>query len=315
MVGDADVHGEGSEQGFGGWSGGVPLIQGHVEDNPAIPAWREKGEILMFARTRILQVTGMIVALVLLAACGGVSGGTYTINANTGGWPGKWPWFWPEKSEFIVDKPFSENVPVSGQGRIRLDAVNGEIVITGNPGATSVTVTAELVVGSNVSQPDAETVLNQMEILVSALPDEILIQTLQPGRMDGRQYLVNYTINVPSDLSIDVTQVNGHVTVENIENSLLVTVENGSVYGSVSLPPGGEITLWTGNGNLDLRIPTSTSAELSARVDLGAITWDNLDFLNVVQTDRSLTGTLGNGTGLIDLDTGNGNIVVTGFDG
>jgi hypothetical protein len=265
----------------------------------------------MFARTRILQVTGMIVALVLLAACGGVSGGTYTINANTG----EWPWFWPNKAEFVVDKPFSENVPVAGQGKIRLDAVNGEIVITGNPGATSVTVAAELIVGSDMSRLDAENGLNQLGVLVSVLPGEILVQTLQPERLDGRQYLVNYNISVPGDLSVDVTQVNGHVTVENIENTLLVTVENGSVFGSVTLPPGGGITLWTGNGDIDLRIPKSTSAELSALVGFGAITCNNLDFLNVMQTDRSLTGTLGNGTGSIDLDTGNGNIVVTGFDG
>lgn len=287
------------------------MIPGHEEDNPATPGWREKGEILMFARTRILQVTWIIVALVLLAACGGVSGGTYTINANTG----DWPWFWPDKAEFIVDKPFFENVPVSGQGRIQLDAMNGEIVITGDPGATSVTVTAKLIVGSNVSLPDAENGLNQLGILVSDLPGEILVQTVQPGRLDGRQYLVNYTIEVPANMAIEVTQDNGHVNVENIENSLRVTVGNGSVYGAVTIPLGGEITLWTGNGDLDLRIPTSTSAELFARVGLGAIAWDNLDFLNVVQTDRSLTGTLGNGTGLIDLDTGNGNIVVTGFDG
>ncbi len=265
----------------------------------------------MFTRKGILHVTGMIVALVLFAACGGVSGGTYTINGSTG----DWPWFWPDKAEFIVDKNVTENVPVAGQGRIRLDAVNGEIVITGKPGATSVTVTAELIVGSNVSLLDAENGLNQLGVLVSDLPGEILIQTLQPGRLDGRQYLVNYTINVPSDLSVDVTQVNGHVAVENIENSLLVTVENGSVSGTVTLPPGGEITLWTGKGDLDLRIPTSTSAELSALVGFGAITWNNLDFLNVVQTDRSLTGTLGNGDGLIDLDTRNGDIDVTGFDG
>jgi hypothetical protein len=311
MVGAADVHGEGFEQGFGEWSGGVPLSPGHEEDNPAIPFWREKGEIYMFARTRILQVTGMIVVLVLLAACGGVNGGTYTINANTG----DWPWFWPDKAEFIVDKNVYENVPVAGQERFRVDAVNGEIAITGKPGATSVTVTAELIVGSNVSQPDAENGLNQMEIVVSELPGEILVQTVQPERLNGRQYLVKYNINVPSNLSVEVTQVNGHVTVENIENSLLVTVDDGSVHGTVSLPPGSEITLWTGKGDLDLRIPTSTSAEFSALVGFGAITWDNLDFLNVVQTDRSLTGTLGNGDGLIDLDTGNGNIDVTGSDG
>jgi len=258
--------------------------------------------------TRILQVAATIAVLTLLASCGGGEV-TYTING------GDWPWFWPDKPGFVVEKSFSKTVPVAGQGRIRLDAANGEITILGQPGAASVTVSAKIRVGSNVSRADAEDGLDRVEARAEALPGEILVQTLQPGTLDGRQYLVDYTILVPDDLAVEVAQVNGHVTVEDLGNSLLVTVDNGSVYGTVTLPPGGEITLWVGIGDLDLRIPTSTSAELSARVGLGAITWDNLDFTNLIQTSRSLTGTLGAGTGLVDLDTGNGNIVVTGFDG
>lgn len=307
------------------------MILVHEANNPTSPARRERGEIHMFTRTRILQVAGMIVGLALLAACGGVSGGNFTVN--TGGWTGKWPWFWPDKANFIVDGSFSESVPVAGHSRIHLDAVNGEIVITGQPGATSVTVTAEMQVGSNVSRPDAETGLNQLGILVADGSDEIFVQTLPPKTMDGRKYVVNYTITVPSDLAVDVTQVNGHVTIEAIESSLFVEVANGNVYlsdiygvatvsvesgsvdGIVTLPPGGELMISTGIGDIDLRIPASTSAELSALVGFGAITWDNLDLLNVVHTNRSLTGTLGEGTGLIDLDTRNGNINVSGFDG
>jgi hypothetical protein len=271
----------------------------------------------------------MIVSLALLAACGGVSGGNFTINTNTG----EWPWFWPDKAKYIVDKDVSENVPVAGQSRIRLDAGNGEIVITGQPGATSVRVNAELRVGSNVSRLDAENGMNQLGVLVAEGSDEIFVQTVEPKNLVGRQFVVNYNITVPSGIAVDVTQDNGHVTVMDIESSLFVEVANGNVYmsdifgfatvtvdhgsidGTVTLPPGGEIMISTGIGDIDLRIPASTSAELSALVEFGAITWDNLDLLNVVHTNRSLTATLGDGTGLIDLDTRNGNIDVNGFDG
>lgn len=307
------------------------MIPAHAPNNPSSPAWREKGEIHMFPRTRILKVAGMIVALALFASCGGVSGGTYTVNS--GEWPGTWPWFWPDKARYIVDGSFSESVPVAGHGRIRLDVGNGEVVITGQPGAASVTVTAELIVGSNVSRLDAETGWNQLGVLVTDGSDEIFVQTIPATNLGGRQYVVNYNITVPSDLAVDVKQVNGHVTVANIANSLVVDVQNGNVYlsdifgdatvgvengsvdGTVTLPPGGEIRLTTVNGDLDLRIPVSTSAELSALAGFGSITWGNLDLRNAVQTNRSLTGTLGAGTGLIDLDTWNGTIDVTGFDG
>jgi len=307
------------------------MILEHETTNPTSPAMREKGEIPMFPRRRILHVAGVIVALALFTACGGVSGGNYTIN--TGGWTGTWPWFWPEKAKFIVDGSFSENVPVAGHSSIRLEAVNGEITITGLPGATSVFVTAELQVGSNASLQDAETGLTQLGVLVADGTDEIFVQTLQPKNLEGRQYVVNYNITVPSHLAVDVTQVNGHVTVSSIESSLFAEVANGNVYlsdifgfatvsvdrgsidGTLTLPPGGQIMLSTVNGDIELRIPASTSAELSALVGFGAITWDNLDLLNAVHTNKSLSGTLGDGSGLIDLDTWNGNINVTGFNG
>lgn len=284
----------------------------------------------MFSRTRNLYVAVMIVALALLAACGG-GGSTYTINA--GGWSGEWPWFWPNPSTFVVDRDFSENLPIAGKSRIRLDADNGEIVITAQPDATSVTVAAELIVGSNVSRLDAEIGLDQLNVLAADRPDEIFVQTVPPMNTVGRRYVVNYHITVPRDLAVEVTQVNGHVIVEDIEGSLFVEVENGDVHlwdiigavtvsvengsidSTVTLPAGGEIMLSTVNGDIDLCIPASTSAELSALVEFGVINWDNLYLLNAVHTNRSLTGTLGGGAGLIDLETGNGNIVVAGFDG
>jgi len=190
-----------------------------------------------------------------------------------------------------------------------------------------------LQVGSNASLLDAETGLDQLGIIVADGADEIFVQTVQPKTMDGRQYIVSYTITVPSGIVVDVTQVNGHVTILNIESSLFVEVVRGNVYlsdifgaatasvddgsidGTVYLSPGGEILFSAGIGDIDLRIPTSTSAELSALVGFGVITWDNLDLLNPVDSNQLLTGTLGDGAGLIDLETRNGNIDVTGFDG
>jgi DUF4097 and DUF4098 domain-containing protein YvlB len=140
-------------------------------------------------------------------------------------------------------------------------------------------------------------------------------------------------MTVPSDLAVVVDHVNGHVSVEKIESAIIVEVDNGNVIlanisgdatarvvngnvaGTVTLPPDGEIRFSTVNGDLDVRIPRSTSAELSADVDNGTITWDNLDLMDTVHTTQALTGTLGEGAGLIELETVNGDIDLVGFDG
>jgi hypothetical protein len=76
----------------------------------------------------------------------------------------------------------------------------------------------------------------------------------------------------------------------------------------------GEIRFSGTNGDLDLSIPASTSAEFSAFADNGTISSSNLVIKDREQTGDSLTGTLGDGEGIIELLTVNGNIRVVGID-
>jgi hypothetical protein len=104
----------------------------------------------------------------------------------------------------------------------------------------------------------------------------------------------------------------GDVNAGNVDVELV----NGSVDGTVTLPAHGEIRFASGNGDLDLRIPASTSATFAAFVNnSGSISRENLDLTDVVQTNRSLTGILGDGAGAIELETTNGHVHVAGFDG
>jgi hypothetical protein len=263
----------------------------------------------MFKRTQNRRTLAMVLALGLLTACGDVSGVGVTIDR------GNWPWPWASGTDFFDTRTVSENVPVEEQKRIRLEGVNGQVAITAERGASSVRMSASLRVGSSESTQDAEEGMNQLEIRVTNRSDEVLVQTLQPNDPGGRQYVVDYTIIVPSHLVIDVHQSNGHVSAEGIENSLFVDVLNGTVEATVTWPFTGEIRLSAINGDFDLRIPTDMSAQLSAFVDTGTITVDNLDVVDAVRTDQTLKGTLGDGAGLIDLETMNGRIELAGFDG
>jgi hypothetical protein len=267
----------------------------------------------------------MAIALVLLSAC---SGSGNEINFTVQG--PNWPWPWINDAKFFAYETFTEKVTVTGHINFNLDGVNGAVVINGQPGGSAVTVTAEARVGSD-SFEDAQAGLDQLEISVTDNDSTIFVQTVQPVLIEGRQYVVDYTITVPSDLTVSLNTVNGHVTVNDMDNSVFVMVENGnvdfadifgdvavsvqngSILGAVTLPMDGEAVVSTVNGDIDLDIPTTTSAELFGLVSNGTVSWVNLELMDVTQTGNSLHGTLGDGTGLIDLTTVNGNIVVTGF--
>jgi len=45
----------------------------------------------------------------------------------------------------------------------------------------------------------------------------------------------------------------------------------------------------------------------------GPVSWHGLSLCDILVTERSLEGTLGGGAGLIDLQTVNGNVSVTGI--
>jgi len=213
---------------------------------------------------------------------------------------------------------------------LRLDAVNGDVAIVGETAARSVTVNAEMQVGSDTAE-DAKKGLDAMKVLVTDTSGEITVQTLQPASTGGREYAVVYTILLPADMDVTVTQNNGTVVVEKMESPVLVDitngdvrlanqsgsadvmVSNGSIHADVTLPPGGTILLSTGNGNIDLSIPKSTSAAFSALVANGTISVSDLEFTNAVQPPKSVTGTLGDGNGEIGLRVdANGSIFVHG---
>jgi len=286
------------------------------------PARRENGETHMTRKT--LKVAAMVVALALTAGCGDVNGPLVTVD-------GGWPWFWPDEPAYVAERNYSETAPVAGQAAVRVEAVNGTVHVVGQPGAASVAVSARLRVGSNASRRDAEEGASRLGILVADRGDAILVQTQQPAAGDGRQYLVDYTITVPGQLSVDVAQVNGHVSVLDVESSVLVEetngnvafsgvldaarvrLANGSVDGTVTLRPGGEIVASAIHGDVRLRVPRSASARVAARVGFGTIDWEGLELQDVVRTSRSLTGTLGDGAGRIDLETFSGNVRLVGF--
>ncbi len=284
----------------------------------------QEGGFKMKVKKLILLAGGLIFIMIMLTACGGGIETNFSVNNDGVGFPFNEP-------KYFAYETLTIELPIVNHMNIWLEAVRGDIVIEGQVNADSVIVIAEKRVGSD-SLEDAEEHMNELEVLVTDQIDEFIIQTIQPGNTQGRKYIVDYHIILPSDLETEVTLTHGDISVLNIQNWLKVDAVNGNVFlsnvfgnavvdlgnGSIDstmvLPLDGEIRMSTDNGNIDLSIPTSTSAVFAAYINIGSIRTYNLEFDGGVQTTQSLTGTLGNGEGVINLGTVNGNISVVGFD-
>lgn len=233
-------------------------------------------------------------------------------------------------TDFVATESFEYAVEVDQHFRLDLDAVNGAITITGIPNADSVIISGEKKVGSE-SLEDAQDYLPFLEVIVEDQITTVNVTTEQPANTYGRSFIVDYNILVPDSFYATVSAVNGLILVENINNNLniqnangqialdeidggvIATLANGQITGNITLPPDGTIRLSGANGDINLSIPDNTSAQFSASVANGAIYISNLILHDEQRTNNLVTGTLGDGSGVITLSVSNGTINVTGY--
>jgi hypothetical protein len=215
-------------------------------------------------------------------------------------------------TDVVAEETFSLEDNVTTQNTLSVAGINGTISVTASADADSVAVTGVRRVGSE-SFEDAQAHLPELQVQVSSTADEILVETIQPTETGGRNYTVNYTITIPEGMNVSVANTNGNVNLRQIVGSALVDLTNGRISARVTLLADGTIDLMTVNGNVELNIPQTTNADLSASVTNGNITVTNLTVQNEVLTTNSVQGTLGNGQGTIILRTTNGNITANGF--
>lgn len=246
----------------------------------------------MYPHARRLILVPSLLGLILASGCGGSDSG-FVDNR---------PW---------TEEPFSFDVPRGTQTTLRLQGVSGTIEVKGTPGATSVAIMGVKRVQANTLE-DATAHLTELKVAVTSSAAEVLVQTVQPKFSAGRNYVVNYTISLPQDIDCSIMSVNGQILADAIHGSVFLTLVNGQITASVTLPSGGEIDMSLANGNINLRIPQTTSAEFSATAAIGRITLTDLSLSNETVTPGSRTGTLGSGDGTISLDVGNGTIAVHG---
>lgn len=268
-----------------------------------------------------------------LAACGdGDSTGPSNGVANT---------------NFEASEDFSITIAVTTQNQLIVNGINGNVEVTGDPTATSVTVAGTKTVRSESVQ-DAQDNLSRLTVNTSNTATVVFAETTQPAQTGGRTFAVDYRITVPASLRVEVSNLNGNVDVlqliNNVEvvnlngnvdldevtgaasvtltngnigieghlGSAVATTVNGNVQVAGVLPLNGTFDLATTNGNAVAEVPQNTSALVTASLSNGQISVNNLTLSDLVQTQSSLSGTLGAGEGTIDLTTVNGDVDLNG---
>jgi hypothetical protein len=229
----------------------------------------------------------------------------------------------------VISVPFQFVEDATGKTGFRLIGINGNVTVIGLSTGETFTVSGFRQV-QNCSRSQAEAQIDDLQVDVDVTATEILVQTIQPVNTDPCSLVVQYDLTVPErlfgqiinvngevsiedlDEGVSVVNVNGLVTLEDVEDDVTVRLTNGDIVADARISGDEEIDLLTVNGNVGLTIPTTTNALLSIALANGTISVSNLTITNQTSTTNTLNGTLGTGEGLVILRTTNGNITLTG---
>jgi DUF4097 and DUF4098 domain-containing protein YvlB len=252
-------------------------------------------------------------ALLGLAACDiQVQDGKPSFDLNT-----------PEATE-----EWTRKYPLAPGGLVEVANLNGPIhVSAGDPGAVDVRA---VITAKALTETTARENLSKGRIEETVSPGSVKVETIVPRGVRG-SYEVRYEVRVPRDAQTQVSTTNGSVKADGVGGKLKVSVVNGTIeltdiggqvdavgvngslsarLSSVSAP----VRLETTNGLLSLQLPSTSKANLAARVVNGRLSISGLQVQEPTGNRiRNLETVLNGGGPEIDLRTTNGRISITGF--
>jgi DUF4097 and DUF4098 domain-containing protein YvlB len=220
-----------------------------------------------------------------------------------------------------VTQEFHRTVPLSADGRVSLGNINGDVEITGWS-------KNEVQIDAVKTAPDQQR-LDEMRIEVKDSSNSVDVQTRYPNRhVNNNPGSVHYTLHVPQNARLDkIDLVNGSLNLQSLSGEIKTDLVNGklrasdlagtadlaTVNGTVeanysNLNNVREIKLSSVNGTVNLLLPQSPNADVSASTVNGGISTDFPLTVKGKFVGKSMSGTLGSGGVKIDLSNVNGSI-------
>jgi hypothetical protein len=224
--------------------------------------------------------------------------------------------------------------PLAEGGQVEVTNLNGAIEVSSAPGSTVEVVAERTARGS--TDEEARKALSEIQIKEEVTPDKVRLEVprlrtegvhLGPGPSRSVLFRLRVPKNVSVRLSsrngqIQLTDLGGAVNAETTNGQILATglsgvldasTTNGGIRVKATAVQTGGIRLDTTNGSIELGIPASAKADISARCVNGSFKTDGLA-LQGEPTRRRYEGKLNGGGPLIELSTTNGGIRLSNAD-
>ena len=228
-----------------------------------------------------------------------------------------------------LTEEFHKTYPLSPQGRIEIDNLDGAVHIS--------TWDRNEVQVDAVKTAHTKERLDEAKIEIDADANHLSIRTTYPDHdhtfwHDGHHNdpaNVEYTLTVPRQARLDeIKLVNGALDLRGMAGEVRASCVNGSIHARELQGPAELKTVNGGldaevetpatglkfssvNGGVRVTLPSDTSADIHARTMSGSISNDfGLSEVRHQFVGRSLHGELGSGSSRIDVSTVNGSIEI-----
>jgi hypothetical protein len=223
---------------------------------------------------------------------------------------------------------WTRTYPLTANGEVQVINTNGRVDVEGVDG-TMVDVRAERIARA-ATLTAARELLPRITVTEDVRPDRVAIETRPPGGiLIGVSFEVRYHVRVPKAALVRLRTVNGELGVTAISGRLVATTTNGGVTGRdlaggveartingrVAIDIGSlrtdPIDLRAVNGMLQLTLPQSATANLSATCTNGSIDLSAVPIELMGEQSRCrVRGRMNGGGTPVELTTINGSIRV-----
>jgi hypothetical protein len=201
---------------------------------------------------------------------------------------------------------------------------NGNVIVKGDPNATSVSVTATpFAFADNSTDGSAALADVKTTIKVDQSQSGVISVTCSEASQshgsaaNGTTGCDNFTVTVPAGtaqapLTLVANASNGSLTVSGIDGSVQADASNGTVQASITPEKGSGVEVSSGNGDVTLALPAAFSCDalsLQASGPGSAVTIVS-GFSSQVTATSTSVGMQGTGAASIKASTQNGSITL-----